>query len=199
MQHTTPNCYFLRTFENDLGSWLETKLDSQVSTHSVEAMNAILWKDGITAYIGMRSEYGLLESVLRELREADTTRCWTSLQEAQLHSVLGLSESTSTDSGRSLVLYGSPRTLLLSSLMEPWVKSLDAASYDTNIDVVNEFVFEQMPSRYIDLLTLGYNETEVKQAQDDYRYFFDEVVHAQNNVYHNSFSKLSDAWNFDGD
>jgi predicted DNA-binding protein with PD1-like motif len=174
MQQLQPNPYFLSTFENDSGLWVRTMLDSRVSPPSVEAMNAILWKDGILAYIGTRFEFGLLESVLKRLRELDLTRYWTSLPEAHLHATLGLSENTSNPGGRSLVLYGSPRTALLTTFLEPLLRYyLSNLMKDQKVhDQMLNFVQYGRESDWSRVACLGYSGAEVRILKEDVQYYY---------------------------
>jgi hypothetical protein len=118
MHQEQPKTLFLFRYDSTSGLWVETMLDSPVSRALLEAMNAILRKDGILAYIGTRSEFGLFRTELDDRREADSKGYWTSLPEHTLISTLGLYQNPSTAGGRSLVFYGSPRTLMLGYMID---------------------------------------------------------------------------------
>jgi len=110
--------FFLFRYESTSGLWVETKLASPVSSAIWEAMNVILSRDGILAYIGTRSEFGQYKTELDDRREADSTGYWTSLPEHTILATLGLCLNTSTAEGRSLVFHGSPRTLMLGYMID---------------------------------------------------------------------------------
>jgi hypothetical protein len=118
MHQEQPMTSFLFRYESTSGLWVQTKLASPASRPLLEAMNAILSKDGILAFIGTKSEFGLYEIELKSRREANSTGFWTSLPEATILATLGLSVNPSTAEGRSLVLHGSPRSLMLSVLID---------------------------------------------------------------------------------
>lgn len=109
---------FLFVYDTDLGLWTETKLDSQVSPHSLEAMNVILLQDGILAYIGSRSKFGLYETELKRTREVIPEYSWTSLPRATVLATLGLCLNIPKSGTPGMVFYGSPRTLMLSHMIE---------------------------------------------------------------------------------
>jgi hypothetical protein len=133
MHQEQPMTNFLFRYESTSGLWVETMLASQVSSPLLEAMNAILLKDGILAFIGTKSEYGLYKTVLRNLREPDSTGFWTSLPEHTILATLGLCLNPSTGERRSLVFHGNPRTLMLGYLIDI-----------SEVDQVIHFVCDQM-------------------------------------------------------
>lgn len=150
MHHYQPKTYSLLRYCTDSGLWVRKTLASQVSSVSVEAMNAICEADGILAYIGTKYGCGIVKSTSKDLREADLTRCWTSLPEATILATLGLSRSSSTARARKLELYGSPRTLMLCNLIErcrdgtlTWrdLYSLSDAAYAKGMRVWKTFPF----------------------------------------------------------
>jgi hypothetical protein len=118
MHQEQPMTYFLYRYESTSGLWVQMKLASQVSRPMLEAMNAILLKDGILAFIGTKSEFGLYETELKNLREVSSTGSWTSLPEATILATLGLCLNPSTAEGRSLVFHGSPRVLVLGWMID---------------------------------------------------------------------------------
>ena len=118
MHQEQPMTYFLFRYESTSGLWVQTKLDSPVSLPLQEAMNTILLKDGTLAFIGTKSEFGRYEIELKNRREVDSTGYWTSLPEATILATLGLCLNPSTAEGRSLVLHGSPRSLMLSVMID---------------------------------------------------------------------------------
>lgn len=118
MHHNQPMTYFLFRYESTSGLWVETKLASQASRPLLEAMNSILLRDGILAFIGTKSEFGQYKTELESLREANSTGSWTSLPEATILATLGLCLNPSTAEGRSLVFHGSPRVLMLSYVID---------------------------------------------------------------------------------
>jgi hypothetical protein len=95
----------------EYGSWHSTKLVSQVSLVSVEAMNAILQQDGILAFIGTKSEFGKYKAELVNETGTVTPRCWTSLPASTIMSMLGLCLNTDVIGKPEMVFYGSPLTL----------------------------------------------------------------------------------------
>jgi len=125
MHQEQPMTNFLFRYESTSGLWVETKLDSPVSRPLLEAMNAILSKDGILAFIGTRSEFGQYKTGLEDRREADSTGYWTSLPEHTILATLGLCLNPSTAEGRSLVFRGSPRTLMLSVMIDYYQYGMD--------------------------------------------------------------------------
>jgi hypothetical protein len=124
MHQEQPLTSFLHRYESICGSWVLTELDSQVSKPIQAAMNTILLKDGILAFIGTKSEFGIYELELRDLREATSTGFWTSLPEHTVLATLGLFLTTSAAGRRTLVFYGSPRTLMLSVMIDYHIKGL---------------------------------------------------------------------------
>jgi hypothetical protein len=118
MHQEQPMTSFLYRYESTSGLWVQTKLASPVSRPLLEAMNAILLKDGILAFIGTKSEYGRYLTVLENRREESSTGSWTSLPEATILATLGLCLNPSTSEGRSLVFHGSPRVLMLAYLID---------------------------------------------------------------------------------
>jgi hypothetical protein len=93
-------------------------------------MNNILSKDGILAFIGTKSEFGLHKTELKDRTETDSTRSWTSLPESTLLATLGLLVNTSTVEGRSLVFHGSPRVLGLWYMIVMYESNLAKAVED---------------------------------------------------------------------
>ena len=125
MHQEQPKTYFLFRYESTCGLWVETKLASQACRAILEAMNVILRKDGILAFIGTKSEFGQYLLELESLREEVSTSYWTSLPEHTILATLGLCLNPSTSEGRSLVFHGSPRTLMLGYLISSRSVSMD--------------------------------------------------------------------------
>ena len=124
MHQTQPETLFLFRYESTSGLWVEKMLDSPVSRALVEAMNAILFQDGILAFIGTRSEFGTYRTKLAERRETDSMRSWISFPEHTLNATLGLCQNSSNPEGKSLAFYGSPRTLMLGYLIDMYQAGL---------------------------------------------------------------------------
>jgi hypothetical protein len=118
MHQEQPKTFFLNRYESTLGLWVQTPLDGEVSCPLQEAMNCILEKDGTLAFIGTKSEFGQFLAKLRQDRAMTSKDFWTSLPEASILATLGLSVNTSTSGRRSLVFYGSPRTLMLGHIID---------------------------------------------------------------------------------
>lgn len=118
MHQTQPQTYYLYRYESISGSWDHMKLDSPVSRPLLEAMNAILLKDGILAFIGTKSEFGQYLTELRNRREADSMGSWSSLPGSTILATLGWCLNPSTAEGRSLVFHGSPRVRALAYLID---------------------------------------------------------------------------------
>jgi hypothetical protein len=109
---------FLHVYDVELGSWAFTTLGSPVSLRIVEAMNLILQKDGILAFIGTRSEFGHYLFNLKQETGKDFRHCWTSLPASTVMSMLGLCQNTENPRKPELVFYGSPLTLALAYIMD---------------------------------------------------------------------------------
>jgi hypothetical protein len=104
------NPRFLHVFNADSELWESTTLDSSVSLLSVEAMNVILFQDGIMAYIGTKSEFGdYLQAWKLETGEG-TFRSWTSRPEPIIRGILGLQVASNVLGRPKVVFYGSPLT-----------------------------------------------------------------------------------------
>lgn len=117
MHQTALDPFFLRVYNADLGLWDETILGSPVSPLSLEAMNLILLKDGILAYIGPRSGFGqYLTGPLNETGMAKPP-CWISLPASTVRAKLGLCLNTATSGKPEMVFYGSPLTRALAYLL----------------------------------------------------------------------------------
>jgi hypothetical protein len=115
--HQQPvSTYSLHVYDVDLGLWEEMTLGSPVLPLSVEAMNAILIKDGILAYIGPRSGFGSYLTDLEKDRETAIPRCWTSLPAVTVMSKLGLCQNTQIAGKPEVVFYGSPLTVTVTRL-----------------------------------------------------------------------------------
>lgn len=118
---------FLHVYDVELGSWAFTTLGSPVSPRLLEAMNLILQKDGILAYIGTRSEFGLYLSNLKQETGKDFRHCWTSLPASTIMSILGLCQNTENPRKPELVFYGSPLTIALAHILD--VKKLSGMDW----------------------------------------------------------------------
>jgi hypothetical protein len=122
MHQTAVGPYYLRVLDAESGLKVETMLDPWVSPLSAEAMNLILQKDGITAYIGKRSEFGLLESVLEKRRTRDGQHCWSSSPASTILSKLGLCQNMLTPAQSVRTGHGSPLVIHISVLIWLWEK-----------------------------------------------------------------------------
>lgn len=109
--------YFLHVYDVELGLWVHTTLGSGVSPRIQEAMNAILLKDGILAFIGTRLEFGHYLSELKNTHGTDYRHCWTSLPASTVMSMLGLCLNMPMSGRPELVFYGSPLTFMVAYLM----------------------------------------------------------------------------------
>lgn len=117
MHQTAVDPYFLRVYNADSGLYGTSKLEERVSPRLVEAMNHILQQDGIIAYIGRRSEFGLLENELERRRARDGRRCWNSLPASVVLQLLGLRLNTSIPERPVMVFHGSPLVTGLSLIL----------------------------------------------------------------------------------
>jgi len=108
---------FLHVYDVELGSWASVMLGSPVSPPLLEAMNLILQKDGILAYIATRSEFGHYLSELKQETGKDFRHCWTSLPASTIMSMLGLCLNSENPRKPILVFYGSPLTIALASMI----------------------------------------------------------------------------------
>jgi hypothetical protein len=118
MPQTVCSATYLHVYDVESGLWHETKLGSLVSPVLVEAMNLLLSKDGILAFIGTRSEFGHYLSELKQETAKDFRHCWTSLPASTILGILGLSLNMPESGRPELVFYGSPLTLTLAFIME---------------------------------------------------------------------------------
>jgi len=110
--------YFLHVYDVESGLWAQLQLGSGVSPRIREAMNVILSKDGILGFIGTRSEFGHYLSELKRDRGTDFRHCWTSLPASTIMSMLGLCLNMPMSGTPELVFAGSPRTLMLSYILD---------------------------------------------------------------------------------
>jgi hypothetical protein len=113
MQAKALETYYLHVYDVEYGSWVDMKLGSPVSPLLLEAMNLILRKDGILAFIGQRSEFGHYLSKLKNETDKDFRHCWTSLPASTIMSMLGLCQCVENPRKPVLVFYGSPLTIAL--------------------------------------------------------------------------------------
>jgi hypothetical protein len=109
---------FLHVYNVESGLWVNMTLVSPVSPVFLEAMNLILQKDGILAFIGTRSEFGHYLSELKNETGKDFRHCWTSLPAYTIMSMLGLCQYVENPGRREIVFYGSPLILMLGYLLE---------------------------------------------------------------------------------
>jgi len=117
MLHNTLFPLFLRVYNVDLELWEETRLGTPVSSLSLEAMNLILLKDGIPAYIGTREGFGEYLQNLNSRPGESSSRFLTFCQGHTIRALLGLCRYTD-ELGRSLVIfYGSPLTWALTVIL----------------------------------------------------------------------------------
>lgn len=117
MHHTVSQTPYLHVFDVDSGLWLDTMLGSVVSPHILEAMNLILLKDGILAFIGTRLEFGHYVVQLGQRPLGDSTACWISLPASTIMSMLGLSLSIVESEKPEMVFHGSPLTVALALIL----------------------------------------------------------------------------------
>jgi hypothetical protein len=117
MHHQPVTTNFLHVLNVESGLWAEMPLGSPVSPLSLEAMNTILFKDGILAYIGQRSEFGQFVSKLTNETDKGIPHCWTSLPSSTVMSKLGLCLNMRISARPEMVLYGSPLTVALTYIM----------------------------------------------------------------------------------
>jgi hypothetical protein len=118
MHQTALEPFFLHVYDVESGLWASTMLGSPVSPRILEAMNLILRKDGILAYIGTRSEFGHYLSELKNETGKDYRHCWTSLPASTIMSMLGLCQNTGMSGKPEMVFYGSPLTLALAYILD---------------------------------------------------------------------------------
>jgi hypothetical protein len=118
MHQTASEPFFLHVYDVESGLWASTTLGSPVSPHILEAMNHILLKDGILAYIGTRSEFGHYLSELKNETGKDYRHCWISLPASTIMSMLGLCLNTGMSGKPEMVFYGSPLTLALAYILQ---------------------------------------------------------------------------------
>jgi hypothetical protein len=117
--HLQPvSTYYLHVYDVESGLWVHTTLGSGVSPLSQEAMNLILFRDGILAFIGTRSEFGQYLSELKVDHGKDTRHCWTSLPASTIMSMLGLCPNLPMSGRPELVFYGSPLTVAVTFLLD---------------------------------------------------------------------------------
>lgn len=122
--------YSLHIYNVELGLWASMTSVFGVSPLTQEAMNNILLKDGILAFIGTRSEHGQYLTMLKRDHETGIRRCWISLPASTVMSKLGLCLNSPVLERPELVFYGSPLTVTLTWLMEMknhglWTEALD--------------------------------------------------------------------------
>lgn len=118
MHQTTLEPTFLHVYNVESELWVPTELVSPVSSRILEAMNLILDKDGILAFIGTREEFGTYVTELSKETEGGTARCWTSLPTHIIMSMLGLCLNTAVLGKPEMAFYGSPLTLSLAVTLE---------------------------------------------------------------------------------
>lgn len=121
MPQTALELNFLHVYNVESGLWATVTLGSPVSPHIVEAMNLILIKDGIRAYIGTRLEFGTYLCQAQKETDRGSRRSWTSCPGSTILAMLGLCPNTSRPGSREIDFYGSPLILTLGLLrnMQP--------------------------------------------------------------------------------
>lgn len=117
MQVRPCSAYSLYAYSVESGLWAHTMLGSEVSPPSVEAMNAILRKDGILAYIGGRSGFWDYVSELKDTNGTAYRHSWTGLPAHTILAMLGLCQNMPTAGRSRLTFYGSPLTITVTLLM----------------------------------------------------------------------------------
>lgn len=110
--------YFLHVYNVTLGLWAHTTLGSGVLPHTAEAMNYILRRDAITAFIGTRLEFGAYCLKLENTFGTALQHCWTSLPASTILSKLGLCQNMLIAGRPRLVFVGSPLTIMVAFLLE---------------------------------------------------------------------------------
>lgn len=113
MPQTDLDTRFLFAYKAGSESWESVRLGSSVSPLSVEAMNLILSKGGIRAYIGTREEFGHYDLTLLNKTDKVTPYSLTSCHGHTLHAVLGLRRSMGVTGSPEMDFYGSPLTVAL--------------------------------------------------------------------------------------
>lgn len=106
-QQPVSSCY-LYVFVEDSKCWLEMKTDPLVSPRLREAMNLILQEDGMIAFIGTRSEFGLYLTELERYQGTGSLDCWISSPASTILSNLGLCLNTEIPERPVLAFVGSP-------------------------------------------------------------------------------------------
>jgi len=117
MHQTALEPLFLHVYNVDSERWQSTILGSPVSPHSQEAMNLILRKDGILAFIGTRLEFGHYKTELAQESGKDSPCCWTSCPAYTIMSVLGLCLNTENPGKPEMAFFGSPLTRVLAYML----------------------------------------------------------------------------------
>lgn len=107
----------LYTFSVELGRWELTRLDRPGSPHIVEAMNHILFKDGIRAFIGTRFEFGRYLSSLTKEPGQGGQRWWISYPPSTILNFLGLCRNSLTPERSSQTFHGSLVVRVLSMIL----------------------------------------------------------------------------------
>jgi hypothetical protein len=118
MHQTALEPFSLYVFDVESGLWVSVTLGSPVSLRIQEAMNLILTKDGILAFIGTKSEFGHYMSELKKETGKGFPDCWTSLPASTILGILGLCLTTGKLGKQEIVCYGSPLTLMLALILE---------------------------------------------------------------------------------
>jgi hypothetical protein len=80
-------------------------------------MNLILEKDGIPAFIGTKSEFGLYQAKFIKRHEEGIPPCWISCPDHTILSMLGLCRIMEIPGKPEVAFYGSPLTLMLSVML----------------------------------------------------------------------------------
>lgn len=128
----------LHVLDVESGQWHGTQLGSPVSSRILEAMNLILSKDGILAYIGTREGFGSYVVQLDKRPKGDSIACWISLPASTLMSMLGLSLSIMESGKPEMVFYGSPLTVMLACQLEALHRGAELAKA---FPVINPWIY----------------------------------------------------------
>lgn len=112
------NTSFLHAYNAIAGSWASYPIgDPGVSPLIRAAMNLILLEDGILAYIGTRSEFGLYETKLFGDNGTENLHCWISLPASTILQKLGLCQNMQTSGRPGMVFAGNPLVISIACLI----------------------------------------------------------------------------------
>lgn len=141
MPQTALEPLFLHVYNVDSGSWQHEMLGSPVSLVFLEAMNLILYKDGILAFIGTRSEFGHYLTNLGLETGKGIPSCWTSCPVHTIMSKLGLCQNGETLGSREIDFYGSPLTVTLGMILSKDPQVVAWRGFTFRLIAANGFAF----------------------------------------------------------